>query len=68
MWFKHSSTGNTYKFRLSSVSMNGHMLAGSSDWTTAFVDSGTTFTYVPPNMWNSLMIHFDFFCDMTLNI
>ena len=48
--------------------MNGHMMKGSSDWSTAFVDSGTTFTYVPAKMWDSLMVHFDYFCDLTKDI
>ena len=44
------------------------MITGSDQWSTGFIDSGTTFTYVPPAMWDALMYHFDYFCDQTKDI
>ena len=48
--------------------MNDHTIAGSDSWTEGFVDSGTTFTYVPSKMWDQLMVHFDYFCEQTKDI
>ena len=68
-WFKmKQSTGTSYKFKISGVAINKHLIDGSSDWSTGFVDSGTTFTYLPPKMWDQLMLHFDYFCEETKNL
>ena len=45
--------------------MSGHRIAGSGAWNTGFVDSGTTFTYLPPRMWDELLLHFDYWCEET---
>ena len=55
-------------FKLSGVSMNDHFLQGSDQVKQAFVDSGTTFSYLPRRIWDSLMFHFDYFCEHTKNI
>jgi hypothetical protein len=44
------------------------MIKGSEKWSIGFVDSGTTFSYFPSEMFNQLMVHFDYFCDMTKDI
>lgn len=57
-----------YKLKLDGISMHDHFLLGSESIRHAFVDSGTTFTYLPPDIWDSLMYHFDYFCNKTKNI
>ena len=44
------------------MSMNNHVMDGSSDFKIGFIDSGTTFTFFPPRLISMLMIHFDWFC------
>jgi hypothetical protein len=52
-WFKmKQASGSSYKFKLSGVAINQHFIDGSNDWNTGFVDSGTTFTYIPTKMWD----------------
>ena len=43
--------------------MNNHPIKGSHNWDIGFLDSGTTFSYLPHDMWDSLMFHFDYFCE-----
>lgn len=61
-------SGSSYKFDIHGVSVNKHMIKGSEKWSIGFVDSGTTFSYFPSEMFNQLMVHFDYFCDMTKDI
>lgn len=43
--------------------MNDHFIEGSEAYTTGFIDSGTTFTYFPTNLFKKLKQHFfDWFC------
>lgn len=52
-WVKMSSSaGHNFKFELHSVAFNSHKISGSQKWSVAFVDSGTTFAYLPPLMWD----------------
>jgi hypothetical protein len=68
-WFKLTNPNvPNYRFTLSGVSMNEHFMDGSKLWNVGFIDSGTTYTYVPRMMWKSLMLHFDYFCEQTKNI
>ena len=67
-WYKDLRIGSSYMFELQGVSMNDHFLAGSENVKQAFVDSGTTFSYIPKRMWDSLMFHFDYFCEQTKDI
>jgi hypothetical protein len=53
---------SSYKFNIMGVSMNGHPLAGSNKFTLGFVDSGTTFSYLPAELYDSVVYHFDHFC------
>jgi hypothetical protein len=50
------------------VSLNAHMIPGSKTWNEIFVETGTTYAYVPPAMFEALMVHFDYFCDQTKDI
>jgi len=58
-----ANTGTSYKFNIEGISMNNHPIRGSHNWDVGFLDSGTTFSYLPTDMWDSLMYHFDYFCD-----
>jgi hypothetical protein len=63
-WFNMiRTTGTSYRFNIEGVSMNNHPIKGSHNWDVGFLDSGTTFSYLPHDMWDSLMFHFDFFCE-----
>jgi hypothetical protein len=64
-WFAMAEAGANYKFKLSGISMNNHPLAGSNKWSVGFIDSGTTFSYVPYELWDSLVYHFDNYCNLT---
>jgi len=44
------------------MSINNHMIDGSDEYKTAFVDSGTTFTYFPSALYDSMLYHMDWFC------
>lgn len=44
--------------------MNNHLMNGSSSQTTAFIDSGTTFTYMNTNSYNAVKLHFEWFCSI----
>lgn len=43
------------------------MIEGSDKWVVGFVDSGTTFSYIPTKMWNVLAKYFDKFCLLAKN-
>ena len=55
-------TGSNYKFSILGTSMNSHPIKGSSKFDIGFLDSGTTFTYLPHELYNSLLYHMKFFC------
>ena len=57
-----SQSSTNFKFRITGVGMNSHPIAGSAKYNLGFVDSGTTFTYLPRELWMSIVYHFDFFC------
>ena len=44
------------------TSVNGHPIKGSNKYSVGFVDSGTTFSYLPNELYDSLLFHFDYFC------
>ena len=52
----------SYKVQLTGISMNNHLIAGSEHVSVGFLDSGTTFTYMPSKLWNEIELHFDWFC------
>jgi hypothetical protein len=52
MWFDMLQHGSSYKFKISGVAVNDHFIDGSEAWNYGFVDSGTTFSYLPPKMWD----------------
>ena len=44
--------------------MNNHFINGTEQFTVGFIDSGTTFTYLPGGLWTQLVVHFDWFCGL----
>ena len=63
---KGGSTIN-YMILMQGVTMNDHLLTGSLVAKHGFVDSGTTFTYLPKRLWESVLNHFDIFCEKGKN-
>lgn len=60
----HSNyAAQSYKFDIMGVSVNGHPLKGSHQFSSGFIDSGTTFSYLPSPLYDSILFHFDVFCD-----
>lgn len=53
---------SNYKFKIMGVSVNGHPISGSNKFSIGFIDSGTTFSYLPAELYDSLLFHFDNFC------
>ena len=54
---------DAFKIDLYGVAMNNHMMDGSAKFAVGFVDSGTTFSYFPPEFMEILRVHFLLFCD-----
>ena len=57
-----------YMVALNGVSVGDHKIKGSGEVRKAFLDSGTTFTYFPVKLWNSIIYHLDYFCRESENI
>ena len=57
---------NTPEFlvTIESISMNNHEIHQANDIKTGFIDSGTTFTYIPSSLFEGLKEHFDWFCEV----
>ena len=68
MWFRMVNSFTDYRIKVEGTSFNGKLIIGSNAWHEAFIDSGTTFTYFPPQMWRKLMVRIDHFCQQTKNI
>ena len=45
-WLKMTQKNADYKVPFHGIKMNNHLMSETSSQTVAFVDSGTTFTYV----------------------
>ena len=44
--------------------INNHEIIGSNTQTVAFIDSGTTFTYVNDANFKAIKLHFEWFCSL----
>lgn len=44
--------------------MNNHHMAETHSQRTAFIDSGTTFTYLNIANYNAIKLHFNWFCSL----
>jgi len=49
---------------LAGVSMNDHFIYGSDKYEVGLIDSGTTFTFVPEQLFLQISVHFDWFCSI----
>ena len=58
---------NNYLVTLNGLSMNDHFIESSEMFTEGFIDSGTTFTYLPTKLFSLLKIHFGWFCAASKN-
>ena len=52
IWIQMRSNKHRYEFDIHGISISGNFISGSDEWNTGFIDSGTTFTYFPPKMWD----------------
>jgi hypothetical protein len=52
-----------YRITLHGVSMNDHMMKGTEQFSSGFIDSGTTFAYLPSKVYNIIRTHFELFCE-----
>ena len=66
-WFNMLHKQGSYEFGLIGVSMGNRMLENSATWKVGFIDSGTTFTYIPIKMWDQLVTYFDYHCEHAKN-
>jgi len=62
-WNKMLAGNHNYKFEIKKTWINNHSISHSESWSVAFLDTGTTFSYLPSDMWDSLIIHIDSFCE-----
>jgi hypothetical protein len=46
------------------IMVNNHLMKGSNSQTVAFIDSGTTFTYVNTANYNAIKLHFEWYCSI----
>ena len=53
---------NDFRIGLAGMSMNDHFIHGSQRFKVGFIDSGTTFAFLPVSLYQQLRIHFDWFC------
>ena len=51
-----------YKFNIYGLMVGGHPLKGSTKFSIGFIDSGTTFSYLPKELYDSIIFHVDQFC------
>lgn len=63
VWYPLWNDTRAYKFNLNGVKMGDRTLEGSEMWTNGFIDTGTTFTYIPFKMFEELKKEFDTFCN-----
>ena len=57
-WMKMLYKNADFKVPLRGIMMNNHLMAHSDSEQRAFIDSGTTFTYVNTKNYNTIKLHF----------
>ena len=62
-WMKMLYANADFKVPLRGIMMNDHLIE-TDKIKRAFIDSGTTFTYVPTNIYNAIKLHFEWFCSI----
>lgn len=63
-WMKTLYKNNDYKVPLRGITMNNHVMKGTDSQRIAFIDSGTTFTYINTANYNAIKLHFEWFCSL----
>ena len=58
VWIRLLHKNNDFKVPLRGIMINNHLMKGSNSQTVAFIDSGTTFTYVNTANYNAIKLHF----------
>lgn len=53
-----------FKVPYRGMMMNNHKMQGTENQRIAFIDSGTTFTYISTATYNAIKLHFDWFCSL----
>ena len=56
-----------FKIQIFGLKMNNHVMVDTEIYNVGFLDSGTTFTYMPKSLLNKIKAHFIFFCDAQPN-
>ena len=54
----------SYKINLEGVSLNGHLIKGSSKFYIGSIDSGTTFAQFPDELIRMMASHLDWYCTL----
>lgn len=57
-WAKMMHPNEDFKVPMRGIMINNHLMNGSSSHKVAFVDSGTTFSYMNLESYNALKLHF----------
>ena len=65
-WIKLLYRNNHFKVPLRGIMMNNHDMIDTQSQSIAFIDSGTTFTYVNTKNFNAIKRHFEWFCSLDL--
>ena len=63
-WVHLLHKDDDFKVPMRGLLMNNHLIQGSSSQSVAFVDPGTTFTYVNTANYNAIKLHFEWFCSL----
>ncbi len=63
-WLKLLYRDADFKVPHRGMMMNNHLMAGTSGQKIAFIDSGTTFTYLSTATYNAIKLHFNWFCSL----
>ena len=63
-WVKLLHKNDDFKVGFRGMLINNHPMNGSSSHTTAFIDSGTTFTYVNTETFNAIKLNLEWFCSL----
>ena len=56
-WVKILHANDDFKVGFRGIMLNNHLMNGSESHTTAFIDSGTTFTYMNTQSYNAIKLH-----------
>ena len=55
--------GEDFKTNMVGMKINNHFIKDSEKFKLGFIDSGTTFTYFPKQLFSMIRLHFNVFCN-----